>query len=588
MTISFRSAGTVLAGTGAAAPVAPAGVVATDLLVLPVWRRATGAAATLTGWTLLTPTNGLTVTVGAEAADSGTITLDLYIAPGGTAMPTLPAVTGGRMAWVHAWQRSAGVGWLVDYAGGTDPTVDTTHTAAAASALAGAPGTFLLAFTGVNGDAIASTRTGLAWTWTGATLAANTARNGTSSTTGNDLRVFIDDTNVTAGTPNAAPSLTWTWGTGATANTPASVTGYLTLAEDLGSTDLVLANAATTPTADAPALTQDHNLTVNPAATTPTADNVAVTTASALAPADASTTPTAGNVDLAQVHQLTVNGATTSPLADTAGISQAHALSVAGATSSPTADGPLLSQVHELGVAGASSSPTAEPALLDAAGTLAPAAATTSPTADTVVLSQVHNLAVDSATSTPTAEVAGVSSTAGLAPAPATTTPTADAPLLTQVHNLTVAGATSSPTAEAAAIGSATALSVADATTTPTAQAIALAQAHQLVTADATSLTAANGVAIAVGTITLLVQGGTVTPLADTVTLGTQAEAGRIRVVRAVIASRVELVDADLDRARVVRVEHPLTPTLEARLDGPRVRAATIDLVDLVDADIGD
>ena len=236
MAITFVSAGTTSNSTTTVAPGLPAGVADGDQMVYVLeWRSTASAPAAPSGWTLATEAQ---TTHGAEAADTGTAAVAVYLREfvTGDAAPTI-SVTGrnGGRADILAYHRSAGTGWDVASATGTDSTPDTSHSAVAGSDPGGAGGDWLLVFSGTNGDTVGTTRTSITATWTGCTLGTVTTQTPPTGTTtsGNDLLTTFEDVPVNSGTSSAAPTLTWTWSGSTTADHPATAVIYLRLREQV-------------------------------------------------------------------------------------------------------------------------------------------------------------------------------------------------------------------------------------------------------------------------------------------------------------------------------------------------------------------
>lgn len=234
MAISYVAVGTsATVATGSATPGLPS-VSPGDMMVMTVVWRSTAAAPTITGWTQRGAT--ATVTVGAEGADSGTVSTAAYTREFQTG-DTAPSVDStGRnviLAWIVGYRRGAGSAWEVDALTAVDSTINTSHIAEPAANFPGGArlGDWVVGCAGVNGDAISATRTSLAATWTGTTTAGIINRANTGTTNGNDCRIFIDDFRSTTTAATGAPSITWTWGTGSTTNHPASASVYLRLSE---------------------------------------------------------------------------------------------------------------------------------------------------------------------------------------------------------------------------------------------------------------------------------------------------------------------------------------------------------------------
>src|SRR6266487_1169476 len=208
------------------------------MLLLLEWRSTASAPAAPTGWSTVATVQ---VTHGAEAADTGTAAVCVYqrVFATGDSGPSID-VTGrnGGRGVILGWTRSAGSGWDVASATGTDATIDTSHSAAATADPGGAAGDLLVALVGVNGDNIGTANSALAATWTGCTLGTVTERQSGSTTSGNDLLTKIEDVPVSSGTSSGNPSVTWTWTGTATADNPAAAAVYVRLREHVSAADI--------------------------------------------------------------------------------------------------------------------------------------------------------------------------------------------------------------------------------------------------------------------------------------------------------------------------------------------------------------
>ncbi|HEY5990550.1 MAG TPA: hypothetical protein VIV12_29785 [Streptosporangiaceae bacterium] len=179
------------------------------------------------------------MTVGAEAggtADSGTAHMILYtrVFVAGDTIPSFtPPDTNGGRAEVATFRRSAGSGWDMAFATGTDSTIDTSHSAAATSDPGGATNDVLVAWACTNGNDIGTAHTAVAGSWTGCTLGTISEADKGSTTAGNDSLTVIKYVPITAGTSTGNPSITWTWSGTATANHPAAAAVYARLREQV-------------------------------------------------------------------------------------------------------------------------------------------------------------------------------------------------------------------------------------------------------------------------------------------------------------------------------------------------------------------
>jgi hypothetical protein len=234
MALSYVATGTVASGTTTVAPGFPTGWAADDLLITLIGSRGTGAVPTApAGWTALA--DAPSTTSGSEAADSGTIQGSVFyrVAVAGDTAPTYSRVSAdGMIGHCVGVRRSAGTGYAVASSNGVDSTVNTTHLVTAAADPGATANDFILAMTNVNGDAIAAAITSISWTWTGITVGSVSTRATSAATGGNDSRDVILTAAPTGGPSSAAPSVTWTWGTGSTANHPVSTTIFVRVRED--------------------------------------------------------------------------------------------------------------------------------------------------------------------------------------------------------------------------------------------------------------------------------------------------------------------------------------------------------------------
>lgn len=197
---------------------------------------------------------------------------------------------------------------------------------------------------------------------------------------------------------------------------------YLSLTVDYTAsvTDLVIADADHTHSADGLALTQVHQLAVADSAHGHGADNAALAQIHTLAVADTAHAHGADNVDLGATPgaaDLVIQDAAHTHGAGSATLTQAHTLAVADPGHGHSANGSILTQVHQLVLADAAQ---AHPA-------------------DAPALTQVHSLVVIDTAHAHTADESQVNSATQLTAADAAHAHGADGLVLTQTHQLTVA-----------------------------------------------------------------------------------------------------------------------------------------------------
>lgn len=235
MAVSWVGIGTASNGTTSVTPDFPAGIADGDLLITAVGCRGTGAVPTApTGWTLAAPTPS--AASGSEAADSGTIQGRYYtrVYVTGDTAPSYTRVSADGMTSIcFAVRRAGGSGYSIADASGADTTVNTTHSVTAGADPGAVTEDFLLTLTHVNGDSIATATTSDSLTWPGMTPGTMTLRASTSTTQGNDARMYVRTyaPASTTGTSSGAPSTTWTWGAGSTANHPVATTIFVRVRE---------------------------------------------------------------------------------------------------------------------------------------------------------------------------------------------------------------------------------------------------------------------------------------------------------------------------------------------------------------------
>lgn len=214
MTISLRAVGAATATGGAVTGVTagvPAGLTATDLSILTVEIKGSGATAptitTPTGWTLIgTVTNNGTAGAGT---DTGSNTIGMYLRVGTYTAPTITTTGADSMgAGIVAYQTSLGGTWTTTTTTGSDTTSAANASITGAAHLSLAAGDWVIAGVGLSGDIGSVTAETLAAT--GATIGTRANRFNLGVTTGFDSRLLVSDWPVTAGTSTAAPVYTYT------------------------------------------------------------------------------------------------------------------------------------------------------------------------------------------------------------------------------------------------------------------------------------------------------------------------------------------------------------------------------------------
>jgi hypothetical protein len=210
----FVAAGTIAEGTTAAlSPGIPAGMTAGDLMLLcSVAKASTVTIPVPTGWTLVGSATGGTGTAGA---DLGTlITQVAYrIYQAGDAAPSITVASSLVTHHVIVGYTEGQAGDTMDVPtgnGGGDTTAGTGYSVTGSANLSVTTNDRLVAVTGNVTDT--PTPGTVTLTATSATLAASSSRVDDANTSGNDDRITIVDSTVTAGTSTAAPAWSNTWG----------------------------------------------------------------------------------------------------------------------------------------------------------------------------------------------------------------------------------------------------------------------------------------------------------------------------------------------------------------------------------------
>lgn len=212
--ISLRAAGTPTGVTTLANvinPSVPAAALPGDLSVLTVTCKPYWATITTpTGWTKIgETTNGSTGT----GDDTGSVKVAVYVKESATPGPigNIGQATANVMAAViDTYAQAAGTGWdITAFTAGSDASNGANYSATGAAGIDVSVGDRVIAATGINSDAgtlSAITVGGMS----GATISDSQTRANAAITTGNDLRLLVQDVAVSAGSSSAAPTLTFT------------------------------------------------------------------------------------------------------------------------------------------------------------------------------------------------------------------------------------------------------------------------------------------------------------------------------------------------------------------------------------------
>lgn len=174
---------------------------------------------------------------------------------------------------------------------------------------------------------------------------------------------------------------------------------------DAGVTTVTAQSATHGHTADAPAITQTHQITAADATHSQTADSPAVS----------------------QTHVVAVAEATHAHAADSPTVTQTHVVSAADATHGHSADAPGITQTHVVAVDEATHSHTADNVTVSVGGvSVTPADATHGHTADQTAITQTHVIIVADATHSHAADSPAITQTQVIAVASALHSHTAD------------------------------------------------------------------------------------------------------------------------------------------------------------------
>jgi len=221
--IALRAAGTSTAVAATATtlnPAVPAGTTTGDLSVLCVEAKPyTTAITTPSGWTKIgETTNGTTV----SGIDTGSMKVAMYVkesaTPGAIGAITM-ATPDSACAVIHSYSKDPSYAWNYSaFTTGSQTTNQANYSATGAAGLAVAADDWVVAATAVNTDlAVGGPSAQSIGGMSGATLAVSVRTAGTSDgqglvTTGNDSRLMVVDADVTAGSSNSAPTMTYTLG----------------------------------------------------------------------------------------------------------------------------------------------------------------------------------------------------------------------------------------------------------------------------------------------------------------------------------------------------------------------------------------
>jgi hypothetical protein len=210
----FLAAGTIAEGTTAAlTPGLPAGMAVGGLMLLcSVAKQSTVTIPVPSGWTLVGSATGGTGTAGI---DLGTLICQIAyrIYQAGDTAPSLTIASASPAHHVIIGYAPGTTGDTMDVPtgnGGGDTTAGTGYSATGSANLSVTTNDLLVAVTGNVTDT--PTPGTVTLTATSATLAASSSRVDDANTQGNDSRITIVDSTVTAGTSTAAPAWSNTWG----------------------------------------------------------------------------------------------------------------------------------------------------------------------------------------------------------------------------------------------------------------------------------------------------------------------------------------------------------------------------------------
>ena len=292
-------------------------------------------------------------------------------------------------------------------------------------------------------------------------------------------------------------------------------------------TELVVSGCTHAHAAEAPVLSQLHNLAVQDSGHFLASESPALFQAHQLAVAEAfhallSDSPVLSQVHslivnsalhgltsesptLAQLHNLIVNGADHALLSDIPSLFQAHTLAVTGADHALSSDAPLLSQAHMLAVAEALHAHGAEsPALLQV-HVLSVNGADHSLTSEAPVLFQVHSLAVNDSVHSVTSETPTLFQAHVLIVAEANHTLSSDEPVLSISTYLVVQDALHSHGVESPVLSQAHVLAIAEALHSLSSDTPGLIQQYTLAIQEAFHALASEEPVLSLGTILLVV-----------------------------------------------------------------------------------
>ncbi len=233
MAITFGAQGAVAAGTTALTVAYPAGISATDLLVLAVANKyPTNGPATPSGWVLLEGAQASGGS-GSAGADTGSVYATVFyrFADGTETGDLALTLTGANssQAIMLRYTKSGTMSWSLAASGGSDNAAGTAWSVTCATNPGIAAGDVVLAVTAVNTDLYSFSSTALAATGLTA-FGTITSRTSTGTTQGDDSRIRVTEHPITTGTATAAPVYTMTSDGTATDN-PCGATVLLRLRE---------------------------------------------------------------------------------------------------------------------------------------------------------------------------------------------------------------------------------------------------------------------------------------------------------------------------------------------------------------------
>ena len=210
MAVSFRAVGAYVNGTANLTPVIPVGTVAGDLMLCVTGTKPFDGVNTMNNdWISLGFATDGTVAAGN---DVGSMKAEIFykIHTGTESNPTVTNATNNVSgAVIISFQNATGF-WNFVGSGGGDNTAGTAYSITTQSALAIAPGDFLIGNIALRSDA--STIGAITITGSGLTIGAFTKSPATDLTTvaGGDMRMSVGYSEVTAGTATTTLTLSST------------------------------------------------------------------------------------------------------------------------------------------------------------------------------------------------------------------------------------------------------------------------------------------------------------------------------------------------------------------------------------------